>query len=146
MVVQKILDSEQNPLFKDFSKNEYYKQFDINVKTFLVKENLPNYNWKLTKEKTMINGYNVTKAIGTDIEGNNFTARYSNDIKYKDGPYNFANLPGLIIQAEIVTSYFKTTFKLNDLVILEKPLEINLPKKGKIVTFKEMRAEINSVN
>jgi len=146
MVVQKILDSEQNPLFKDFSKNEYYKQFDINVKTFLVKENLPNYNWKLTKEKAIINGYNVTKAIGTDIEGNQFTAWYSNDIKYKDGPYNFANLPGLIIQAEIITSYFKTIFKLEKLEILEQPLTISLPKKGKIVTFNEMREEINSVN
>ena len=146
MVVQKILDSEKNPLFKDFSKNEYYKQFDINVKTFLVKENLPNYNWILTKEKATINGYNVNKAIGKDIEGNQFIAWYSPEIKYKDGPYNFANLPGLILQAEIITSYFRTTFKLNDLVILEKPLEINLPKKGKIVTFEEMRAEISAAN
>ena len=32
MVVQEILSSEKNPLYKDFSKNEYYKQFDINVK------------------------------------------------------------------------------------------------------------------
>ena len=146
MVVQKILDSEKNPLFKDFSKNEYYKQFDINVKTFLVKENLPNYNWILTKEKATINGYNVNKAIGKDIEGNQFIAWYSPEIKYKDGPYNFANLPGLILQAEIITSYFRTTFKLNDLVILEKPLEINLPKKGKIVTFEEMREEISAIN
>ncbi len=146
MVVQKILDSEKNPLFKDFSKNEYYKQFDINVKTFLVKENLPNYNWTLTKEKATINGYNVSKAIGIDFDGNQFIAWYSPDIKYKDGPYNFANLPGFILQAEIITSYFKTTFKLNDLVILDKPLEINLPKKGKIVTFEEMRAEISAVN
>ena len=83
MVVQKILDSEKNPLFKDFSKNEYYKQFDINVKTFLVKENLPNYNWTLTKEKATINGYNVSKAIGTDFEGNQFIAWYSPEIKYK---------------------------------------------------------------
>lgn len=97
MVVQEILDSEKNPLYKDFSKNEYYKQFDINVKTYLVKENIPDFNWQLTKEKAVINGYNVVKAIGEDKEGNTFIAWYSPEIKYKDGPYNFANLPGLIL-------------------------------------------------
>lgn len=146
MIVQELLASEQNPLFKDFSKNEYYKQFDINVKTYLVKENLPNYNWKLTKEKSVINGYNVTKAIGEDLEGNEIIAWYSSDIKYKDGPHNFANLPGLILKLEFETELFKTIFTINQLEILEQPLIISLPKKGKIVTFEEMRKEINIIN
>ncbi|WP_413532266.1 GLPGLI family protein [Empedobacter brevis] len=145
IVVQKILASEQNPLYKDFSKNEYYKQFDINVKTYLVKENIPDYQWKLTKEKSVINGYNVIKAIGKDGDGNEFIAWYSPEIKYKDGPYNIANLPGLIIQAEIITPYFKTIFKLDKLEILKENLKITLPKKGKIMTFKEMQNDMHSV-
>lgn len=131
MIIQEILSSEKNPLYKDFSKNESYKQFDINVKTYLVKDNLPNYKWKLTREKAVINGYNVIKAIGEDAEGNEFTAWYSPEIKYKDGPFNFANLPGLILQAEIITPYFKTIFKINHLEILKENLKIILPKKGK---------------
>lgn len=146
MVVQEILSSEKNPLYKDFSKNEYYKQFDINIKTYLVKENSPDYQWKLTKEKSVINGYNVIKAIGKYTEGNEFTAWYSSEIKYKDGPYNLANLPGFILQAEIITPYFKTIFKINQLEILKENLQITLPTKGKIVTFKEMRAELNEMN
>ncbi|MFV0208336.1 GLPGLI family protein [Empedobacter falsenii] len=145
MVVQEILDSEKNPLYKDFSKNEYYKQFDINVKTYLVKENITDFNWQLTKEKAVINGYNVVKAIGEDKEGNTFIAWYSPEIKYKDGPYNFANLPGLILQTEIITPYFKTIFKINQLEILTKKLDITLPTKGKILTFQEMQDDLNSI-
>jgi GLPGLI family protein len=145
MVVQEILKSEQNSLYKDFAKNEYYKQFDINVKTYLVKENLPDFKWQLTKEKSVINGFNVNKAIGKDQEGNEFVAWYSTEIKYKDGPYYFANLPGLILQAEIITPYFKTIFKINELEILKSPLSITLPTKGKIVTFKEMQNDLNSM-
>ena len=146
MIVQEVLKSEQNPLYKDFSKNEYYKQFDINVKTYLVKDNLPDFQWKLTKEKSVINGYNATKAIGTDEQGNEFTAWYSTDIKYKDGPHNFANLPGLILQAEVITPYFKTIFTINNIEILKENLNISLPTKGKIVTFQEMRKELNEAN
>ncbi len=144
MVVQEILASEQNPLYKDFSNNEYYKQFDINVKTYLVKENLPDYQWKLTRETSMMNGYKVIKAIGKDQEGNEITAWYSPEIKYKDGPYTFSNLPGLIVQAEIITPYFKTIFKMNQLEILKEQLKITLPKKGKIMTFQEMRNDMNA--
>ncbi|MBF0596777.1 GLPGLI family protein [Faecalibacter rhinopitheci] len=146
MIVQELLTSEQNPLFKDFSKNEYYKQYDINVKTFLVKDQIPNLKWQLTKEKSTINGYNATKAIGEDIEGNEFVAWYSTDVKYKDGPHNFANLPGLILKTEIKTPFFTTIFTLKNLEILDKPLKITLPQKGKIVTFEEMRKEIGIIN
>ena len=146
MIVQELLASEQNPLFKDFAKNEYYKQYDINVKTFLVKEQLPNFNWKITKEKSIINGYNATKAIGEDQEGIEIIAWFSTDIKYKDGPHNFANLPGLILKVDLTTEFFKTIFTINQLEILENPLIITLPKKGKITTFEEMRNEINLIN
>lgn len=146
MLVQDLLASEQHPLFKDFSKNEYYKQYDINVKTFLVKDQIPNFKWKITKEKSTINGYNATKAIGEDIEGNEFVAWYSTDVKYKDGPHNFANLPGLILKTEIKAPFFTTIFTLKNLEILDKPLKITLPQKGKIVTFEEMRKEIGIIN
>ncbi|WP_442878301.1 GLPGLI family protein [Algoriella sp.] len=118
----------------------------MNVKTYLVKDNLPDFHWKLTKEKSVINGYNAVKAIGTDEQGNEFSAWYSTDIKYKDGPHNFANLPGLILQAEVITPYFKTIFKINHLEILKENLKISLPTKGKIVTFQEMRKELNEAN
>ncbi|WP_334126217.1 GLPGLI family protein [Empedobacter brevis] len=145
MIVQEILSSEQNPLYKDFSKNEYYKQFDINVKTFLVKENIPDYQWKLTKEKSVLNGYNVVKAIGKDRDGNEVIAWFSPEVKYKDGPHNIANLPGLIMQTEIITPYFKTIFRLKQLEILKENLKISLPIKGKIVTFQEMQNDLNSM-
>ncbi|MBW1619125.1 MULTISPECIES: GLPGLI family protein [Empedobacter] len=144
MVVQEILKSEQNPLYKDFSKNEYYKQFDINVKTYLVKENIPNFNWKLTKEKAVINGYNVVKAIDQDRDGNEFTAWYSPEIRYKDGPYYFSNLPGLILQAEIISPYFTVIFKINQLEILKENLKINLPTRGKVMTLREMQNDMNA--
>lgn len=145
-IVQEILASENNPLYKDFMKNEYYKQFDINVKTFLVKDNLTDYQWKLTKEKIMINGYHVVKAIGEDADGNEVLAWYSPEVRFKDGPHTLANLPGLILKAEMITPYFKVIFTINQLEILKNPLPIHLPTKGKITSFDDMRKELNTIN
>ena len=92
----------------------------------------------------MVNGYNVIKAIGKDRDGNEVVAWYSPEIKYKDGPHNIANLPGLIMQVEIITPYFKTIFKLSELEILKENLKITLPSKGRIMTFQEMRNDMDA--
>ena len=145
-IAQMIIAAEANPQFKDYEKNEFYNQKDFGAKSFLIKDKIYDYKWKITKEKADIAGYKATKAIGTDEQGNEFSAWYSTDIKYKDGPHNFANLPGLILQTEVITPYFKTIFTINHLEILKENLNISLPTKGKIVTFQEMRKELNEAN
>jgi len=144
-IYQQIVASEANPLYKDYNKNEFYNVREFGGKTFLIKDQLTNYNWKLTREKSIINGYNVTKATGTDDEFQNLVVWYSNELKYKDGPYRFANLPGLIVKAEFNTSEFKTIFILKEIQILDKPIQISLPTKGKIVSDKQFTEEVDEL-
>ncbi|RLZ08692.1 GLPGLI family protein [Faecalibacter macacae] len=146
LIYREIVASEANPLYKDYNKNEFYNVREFGGKTFFIKDQLTDYNWKLTKEKTTINGYNVTKATGTDDEFQNLVVWYSNDLPYRDGPYRFANLPGLIVKAEFNTADFKAIFTLKEIKILDKPISITLPTKGKIVSDKEFIDEIEELN
>ena len=145
-IYRQIVDAEANPLYKDYTKNEFYNVREIGGKTFLIKDQLTNYNWKLTREKATINGFNVTKATGTDDEFLNLVVWYSNELKYKDGPYRFANLPGLIVKAEFNTADFKAIFTLKEIQILDKPVNITLPNKGRIVTDKQFLDEMEELN
>lgn len=146
LIYREIVASEANPLYKDYNKNEFYNVREFGGKTFFIKDQLTDYNWKLTKEKTTINGQNVTKATGTDDEFQNLVVWYSNDLPYRDGPYRFANLPGLIVKAEFNTANFKAIFTLKEIKILDKPISITLPTKGKIVSDKEFIDEIEELN
>lgn len=56
-------------------------------------------NWKILPETTKIGEYKVQKAE-TDFGGRKWTAWFTTDLPYQDGPYKFGGLPGLIIKAE----------------------------------------------
>ena len=145
IIYQQIIASEGNPLFKDYNKNEFYNVKDIGGKIYLINDKLTDYQWKITREKTKINGYNVTKATGTDEELKDLTVWFSSDLPYRDGPYRFANLPGLIVRAEFNMQFFKTIFTLKEIKILDKPIAITLPTKGKIVTDKQFTEEMEEL-
>jgi GLPGLI family protein len=56
-------------------------------------------NWKISSETTKIGEYKVQKAE-TDFGGRKWTAWFTTDLPYQDGPYKFGGLPGLIVKAE----------------------------------------------
>ena len=56
-------------------------------------------NWKISSETTKIGDYKVQKAE-TDFGGRKWTAWFTTDLPYQDGPYKFGGLPGLIVKAE----------------------------------------------
>ncbi len=145
ILVQEIMKAEANPQFKDYEKNEFYNQKELGGKTFLVKDQIYDYKWKITKEKADIAGYKATKAIGTDEEGKEVIAWYATSLPYKDGPYRYANLPGLIVKAEMTTDEFKTVFTMKEITILDKEIVVNLPTKGKVVSDKEFMAEVKAL-
>ena len=145
LIYREIIASEANPLYKDYNKNEFYNVREFGGKTFLIKDQLTDYKWKLTRERSTINGFNVTKANSTDDEFQNLVVWYSNDLPYRDGPYRFANLPGLIVKAEFNTNEFKTIFTLKEIQILDKSINISLPTKGKIVTDQEFSDEVEEL-
>lgn len=57
------------------------------------------FNWKISNEKQKIGEYNTQKAT-TDFGGRKWTAWFSTDLPFPDGPYKFWGLPGLIVKIE----------------------------------------------
>lgn len=56
-------------------------------------------NWKISSETSKIGEYKVQKAE-TDFGGRKWTAWFTTDLPYQDGPYKFGGLPGLIVKVE----------------------------------------------
>lgn len=56
-------------------------------------------DWKILSETTKIGEYKVQKAE-TDFGGRKWTAWFTTDLPYQDGPYKFTGLPGLVVKVE----------------------------------------------
>lgn len=56
-------------------------------------------SWKIFPETTKIGEYKVQKAE-TDFGGRKWTAWFTTDLPYQDGPYKFGGLPGIIVKVE----------------------------------------------
>ncbi|MCW3167676.1 GLPGLI family protein [Chryseobacterium sp. 09-1422] len=56
-------------------------------------------DWKILSETTKIGEYKVQKAE-TEFGGRKWTAWFTTDLPYQDGPYKFSGLPGLVVKAE----------------------------------------------
>lgn len=69
-------------------------------------------NWNILPEKKKIGEYNAQKAT-TEYGGRKWTAWFSTDIPFQDGPYKFHGLPGLIVQVEDSAQNYSWTLKGN---------------------------------
>lgn len=56
-------------------------------------------DWKMSSETTKIGDYKVQKATA-DFAGRKWTAWFTTDLPYQDGPYKFSGLPGLVVKVE----------------------------------------------
>lgn len=78
----------EKEIINDFTGSEFY-QYTENIK----------FNWKVLNEKEKIGEYNTQKAT-TEFGGRQWTAWFSTEIPFQDGPYKFYGLPGLIVKIE----------------------------------------------
>ncbi|KQM62978.1 GLPGLI family protein [Chryseobacterium sp. Leaf201] len=80
--------ADQKTFFKDRIGRDMY----------MYEEDRP-INWKISSETRKIGEYKVQKAE-TDFGGRTWTAWFTTDLPYPDGPYKFNGLPGLIVKVE----------------------------------------------
>lgn len=57
------------------------------------------FNWKILPDKSKIGDYTAQKAT-TEFGGRQWTAWFTTDLPFPDGPYKFHGLPGLIVKLE----------------------------------------------
>ena len=77
-------------------KEEYVDRIGKNL--FAYEEN-NKFDWKILSDKEKVGEYNTQKAT-TEFGGRKWTAWFSSDIPFQDGPYKFYGLPGLIVKIE----------------------------------------------
>ena len=102
-VFQDIMKSIRMPKFgykisKNYPSMKQFYADQISTKKFGFDEEL-KYDWKILNEKEKIGEYNTQKAT-TEFGGRKWTAWFSTDLPFQDGPYKFYGLPGLIVKIE----------------------------------------------
>lgn len=139
MIAQQIATFDNKPTYKDFSATPAmsYKEVDMMGKSFLIKDKIPDFKWKISREKTEIAGYQATKAEGVMMDSIPVTAWFAPAIPVKDGPVALSGLPGFIVKAEYDFNNMHTIVTLKELKISEKEVKISLPTKGQVVTTEE---------
>lgn len=83
---------------KDKTNQKTFFKDRIGRDNYSYEEDRP-MNWKISSETTKIGEYKVQKAE-TDFAGRKWTAWFTTDLPYQDGPYKFGGLPGLIVKVE----------------------------------------------
>ncbi|WP_336702001.1 GLPGLI family protein [Chryseobacterium indologenes] len=83
---------------KDKTNQKTYFKDRIGRDIYSYEEDRP-LNWKIESETRKIGEYKVQKAE-TDFGGRKWTAWFTTDLPYQDGPYKFGGLPGLIVKVE----------------------------------------------
>ncbi len=102
--------------------------------TIKYEETLDDFNWELTQDTATIDGYLSQKAY-CDYGGRKWTAWFSAEIPFNDGPYKFNGLPGFIVK--IYDSRKHYVFKLIGLEVADPDLIIQIKNKSFIETTKQ---------
>lgn len=137
-------------VYKNVKENRFVNKTEIMGKLFLIKDELPSYDWKMTGETKNIGIYTCYKATYTrEEERTNMsvengevtektkkvdvvtTAWYAPSIPVSNGPGNYNGLPGLILEVRegdqtIICSEIGLNPK--DKIVIEEP------RKGKKVS------------
>ena len=141
------VDEVEDPVSYKFSlmilgKGVYYQNrkegIQLNQKEslnelYLVSDTIRN-DWHITNETKKIAGFTVYKATKPCKCGQDIEAWFAPDIPVPFGPAGFNGLPGLILE---VTKY-KHTLRAKKIKLLNKPLKIKRPEKGKPITEEEL--------
>lgn len=81
-----------------FSKEQKFYTKEQLINQYLVQEDAPKINWKITHDTTSFSGIHCQKAT-THFKGRNWIAWYSTELPFQSGPWKLNGLPGLILEA-----------------------------------------------
>jgi GLPGLI family protein len=134
--------SESDVVLKDVRTNQIALQRDIFEQTYLVKDSIRNYQWRITNETRTIAGFECRKAVTIICDSVYIVAFYTDEITVCSGPESFGGLPGMILGLAVPRlqmTWFATK------VELKEPAATTLaPKqKGKTVTWNAYEKDLS---
>ncbi|MDD3773434.1 MAG: GLPGLI family protein [Weeksellaceae bacterium] len=141
MILSQVSAMDKEPLYKNITEQYYIKPYDIG-KVYLMKDSLQNFNWKISREKTQIAGFDTYKASGTLNDSIQVTAWYTPKINIKDGPDRIWGLPGLILKTEFEMNQVQLIITATSITTRDQEIKISKPTKGTVLTEKEFYEEM----
>src|SRR5690606_7008715 len=132
-------------IYKNFEENIILDEKNFLNKKFITSDSLKNYKWNLTNERKTILDYEVIKAVSQIDSTKLITAWYAPKLPFKDGPYKYWGLPGIILELEILRngeSNDKTRFLAVEISISEKKNKFKKPEKGDIISIEEYKSMV----
>lgn len=134
--------SENDLNIHDLKNNSISIQRDVFEQTYLLKDSMKNYQWKITTETRTIAGFECRKAVTIICDSVYIVAFYTDEIAVSSGPESFGGLPGMILGLAVPrlqVTWFATK------VELKEPSEamLNPKQKGKAVTWEVFSKDLN---
>ncbi|MGK6352116.1 GLPGLI family protein [Parapedobacter sp. DT-150] len=130
-----------NVIFTDLVAGQSVSQKSVYEETFIVTDSTRRIQWRFTNETREIAGYECRRANALVLDSIYVVAFYTDQIPVTGGPESFTGLPGMILGVAFPyenMTYFAT--KVEERAVSAKELEV--PKKGKAVSYRELREEL----
>lgn len=136
--------ADANPIYIDTQSEIFIEQAEIANQAYLIKDDLPNINWKISKETKEIAGFPVLRAVAflNDEFNTKILAWYSPKLTYKTGPEKFWGLPGLILSLETSITHSNGNQEEMEYVAVKvgkTNKSTKIPNQGKKVNFAEYK-------
>lgn len=141
MILSQISAMDKEPLYKDIDQQYFLKPYNVG-RAYLVKDSLADFQWKITREKEQIAGFDTYKATGVMNDSIAITAWYTPKINIKDGPDRVWGLPGLILKTEFEMMGSTMIITAKNVAVKEEKIKIDKPSRGKVLTEKEFYEEM----
>lgn len=126
---------------KEYPDFKTYLFTNISSDSYKVEED-KKPEWKILPDKQKIGEYNAQKAT-TKYGGREWTAWFSTDLPFQDGPYKFYGLPGLIVKIEDKTGSHSMTLIGNKTIQSTVTKELDLPQGIQLYGMGGKEIEIN---
>lgn len=84
-------------VYKDVANNKMLRQENF-IKDYIIDDAMPAINWNMASETKNIQELVCQKATGS-FRGRNYTAWFTTQLPYSNGPWKLGGLPGLIVEA-----------------------------------------------
>jgi GLPGLI family protein len=136
------MNEPDDKVYCDLKNNKKIEQRDFMSRMFLIESDLKKMEWKLTGNQKMILDYPCQEAVLKDT-AKKVVAWFTSAIPVSTGPNGYANLPGLILSADIDSGKVVITATTIDLKDFDTKIMVK-PSEGKKVTkeqFEKIREE-----
>ncbi|HKR05846.1 MAG TPA: GLPGLI family protein [Bacteroidia bacterium] len=136
------MNEPDDKVYCDLKNNKKIEQRDFMSRMFLIESDLKTMEWKMTGNQKMILNYPCQEAVLKD-SAKKVVAWFTSAIPVSTGPNGYANLPGLILAADIDSGKVVITATTVDLKDFDAKIMVQ-PTEGKKVTkeqFEKIKKE-----